>query len=408
MTELAQITVDGNGVERMRLFVPSRGPWSADLDFLEQPDVSGQITIEQGSARLVGTVVPRQSGTHTLQRRVRVVGGAGGWGNEIDQAAYHNDAGVSRRFIAQEAARLAGETLEGFASMGPSAFAVDYARERGPASRSLEDAAGGASWWVDFAGKTQVAVRSGAPVDPELVEVLEYDPVTRVATLGLDDLAAVSIGSILSDRLDTPQTVSEIEIDVTSEHMSARAWCGTGPGSLEVEFEALIDYQRGIRLFGIYAYRVQARNGVRIDLRSVESVDGLPNATAIDMWPGVSGAYAEVAVGCDVLVQFINGRRDRPIVTHFAPKNGNGYTPMSVTVDASGASASIKLGANASETPAWASKMLSELSKLQVALSSAQAPAGTAGGPLFWAIPTNAYVAPSDASSIGAAKTVCE
>ena len=48
------------------------------------------------------------------------------------------------------------------------------------------------------------------------------------------------------------------------------------------------------------------------------------------MWPGIAGAHAELAPGTEVLVEFVEGSRTMPIVTHFAGRSGTGFVPVSI------------------------------------------------------------------------------
>lgn len=389
MIDLVNVTVSGLQTQSMRLLIPSRGVWVADLDFLDVPALSGQVTIRAGNLSLVGTVIATESGTYGSQRRVRVVGGGGGWGTVLRPRAYHSDAGVSALTVAQDAAREAGETLGSTWSPASSTLDPDYVRSSGPASRTLEDAIGpGVLWWVDYAGVTQVGQRATSQADSTLYEVLFFDPRSRVLTLGLDDLTAVGIGSTLARGLDSPVTVRDLEIDVSAERIEVRAWCGGGTvassalGRLEHAFEALVARDSDPRLYGPWLYRVISRSGSLLNLQAARVVDGLPDIMSIKMWPGVSGAYADVTPGAQVLVEFIGGQRSLPVVTHFGPTGSGGFVPVNVTLDAT---TLIKLGANATAFAARADRVATELGKVIAALGSATAPAG--GGAVTYTSP---------------------
>lgn len=421
MTELGQCTVAGAVVERARIHVPPAGAWVADLEFLEAPDVAGRVTIQVGSRQLVGTVAPRFGGTHVLQRRVRVVAGGGGWGGVLPARAYHSDGGVAARTVVEDLVRESGEQLDGFAPESARLVGDDFVRPIGPASRALEDAIGAVPWWVDYDGKTQVGMRATSPADATRYEVLDFEATTRVAEIAVDELDAVVVGSVLSERLDEPQTVRELELEISAEGLRIRAWCGGAAGSLGRGLDALAAIARAEverRLFGLWQYRVIQRSGDRLELQAVRAADGLPNVLPISIWPGVAGAFAEIAAGAEVLVQFVGGLRSFPIVTHACPKGAGGFVPFtlkltadsSITVEAASEvvldAAAMKLGALAVEPPAWASKVLEELVKIQVALNNATS--SPSGGALLWTIPGTQYVPPTTASEIAAQKTTCE
>lgn len=329
MTE-AFAAINGFRLTALRVQVPDRGPWTAECDLESDMAVAGRVSITLGALTLSGTVDEARSGTFGLQRKVFVVAGAGAWGHEVAPKNYHNDAGVKALNVAQDAARAVGETLGAFV---PSAERVGaaYVRPRGPAALALDRAAGAAAWWVDYAGVTQVGPRATAAVDPKLVHVLAYDPRDRCLTLAVDDARAVAVGSVVSEGLDAAQTVSEFEIMLSAEELRVRAW--TAPeASLAGAFRALVGAAIRGQLWGVWRYRVVRMAGDRVELQSVRSGAGLPDVLPVSVWPGVSGVHATLSPGTECLVQFVEGDRTMPVVTHFAGKDGVGFVPLSLTL----------------------------------------------------------------------------
>jgi hypothetical protein len=336
MTE-AYVHIAGHRITNLALTIGNVGPWVAEVTFEGAPELEGQVTLEVGTRKLVGTIDPEASGTFGLRRRVRLVAGAGGWGKLVPAKSYHNDAGVKARTVADDAARAVGEQIGSFVPLSER-IAADYLREARTASCALEDALGGRGevpWWVDDAGITHAGPRPAVEVASSAYQVLAYDPRERIATLAVDDPAAVGIGTILSERLDGPQTVREIVLTVTPEELRVRAWCGGGdatPGRLAGLFRGLVDRVSDGKLFGKYRYRVARMNGQRVDLQAVRKRPGLPDVLPASMWPGVPGAHAQLAVGAEVLVEFIEGHRGMPIVTAFVGAGGDGFVPTSLTL----------------------------------------------------------------------------
>lgn len=330
MTADLYAAVNGHRVTHCTLTVSNVGPWHAEVDFEAEPDLAGRVTLAIGDLKLSGTIDASASGTFGLQRRARILAGAGGWGSEIGAKSYHNDGGVKARNVAEDAARAVGETIGTFV---PRAERIgrDYARQTGPASVALEDVIGGVPWWLDYEGVTHVGIRASVPIESSAYEVLAYDPRDRIATLAVDDPGAVRIGSVISERLDEPQTVRSLELRVTPEELRVIAWCG---GS-ETSRERLTGLLRAIarranedRLFGAYRYRVVRMNAERVELQAVRKLPGLPDLLPLSMWPGIAGAHAELAPGAEVLVSFLEGDRAQPIVTHFAGADGQGFEPV--------------------------------------------------------------------------------
>lgn len=404
MTDAA--TLDGQRVSTGVIHVPPVGPWWADLVLEDAPTLSsGILELVVGRQTFRGTVVEAASGVFAERGRVRLVAGAGAWGSLVEVRAYHNDAGVTALQVAQDAATLSGETLGDF-SPTVSTVGIDYVRASGPASRALEDAAGGAGWWVGYDGVTVVGTRSTSALDATAgVEVLDFDPVTRIATIALDDLSTVGVGTILpaDARLAAAQTVRELRIEVEPDAIRLVAWCGAVAGTRSREalaLERIVESVINRRILAPREYRIVQMNGDRVDLQSTAPT--LPDLTAISV-RGPAGVAAQLTPGGLVLVQWIDGNPARPMITHAIGKDGNAWAPVSLTLDATGASASIKFGANATKALAWVAEIRAELVKIAATLLT-----GTnSGGAVTWGTPYTAASIPT-AASLGTGKTVAE
>jgi len=397
-------TLNGQRVSTCTIHVPPIGPWWADLVLEDDAEVSGAVDLVVGRQTFRGTVVEASSGVFAERRLVRFVAGAAAWGALVEARAYHSDAGVGALQVAQDAAALVGETLGAF-SPGETTVGIDYARTAGPASRALEDAAGGSSWWVGYDGVTVVGTRPTSSAAPTDFEVLAFDPVSRLATLAVDDLSTIGIGSVLpaDARLAASQTIRELRIEVSEDALRVVAWCGPVAGTRSREALALERIVGSIidrRLLAPREYRVVQMNGDRVDLQATSTA--LPDLQAISV-RGPAGVAAQLTPGCLVLVQWIDGARARPMITHATGKDGNAWAPVSLTLDATGASASIKLGASASKALAWVAEIRAELVKIAATLLT-----GTnSGGAVTWGTPYTAAAIPPS-SSLGTAKTVSE
>src|SRR6187402_1164645 len=220
------VTLGGERVTEARVFVPSSGPWFAELELETDPALSGKQTLQIGERSFVGTIDPRHTGVFGMRLRCRLVAGAGNWGGMVKPRAYHNDAGVKARSVLDDAARDVGETL-GTVTPASDRIGNDYVRQSGIASTVLEDVIGVATWWVDYAGVTQIGTRAKSTPVADSYDVSAFDTRSRVASLDVDDVGAISIGSeIKSELLDSPQTIRELEIVVTPEKLRVIAWCG--------------------------------------------------------------------------------------------------------------------------------------------------------------------------------------
>ena len=383
MTTRAFCNVDGHTVLEATIVVPNVGPWYATLSFQGAPDVSGRVTLTVGSLELRGVIDVRNDGVFGEQRRSRIVGGAGGWGTLLPALAYHNDAGVRSLTVAQDAARLAGEELGSF---DPEASAIgnDYVRQAGLASRVLEDVIGAVPWHVGFDGRTNVGEREVVDVDAEAYEVLDVEPRVGLATLALDDVSAVGIGSRLTRApLVGPVVVTELEIRVEVGSLRATAWYGAvGAGATALEASRSLSARGRIAqamraiarraldgtLFGRYRYRVVQMSGDRVELQAVRAGAGLPDILPITQQPGIAGSFAKLVGGAVVLVEFIEGDRTMPVITGFAPKGEPGHAPDELTFDVV---TQLRLGGpSASDAVALAPTVDSQLDDINQALDA--------------------------------------
>lgn len=324
--------INGHPITHLRLTVSARGPWVADCTLDNAaPDVTGRVTIKLEGLELVGTVT--DGGAYLGAKTVRIVAGGGSWARALPPKGYHNDAGIKALNVAQDAAREAGEVLGSFAPEH-ARIGVDYARQAGPASRTLKNVIGSAAWWVDYAGVTHVGARSSAPIAEDAYEVLEANPRSKRVVLGVQDLSSVVIGSVLSKGLDGPHTVRDLEIELAAERIRVVAWCGPASGSSRLAslLQAVIEQSTDKPLHGLWEYRVVAMSGERVDLQAVDKSAGLPDLAQVSMWPGVAGVHAELAPGAEVLVQFIEGDRTRPVVTLFGGNGTPGWLPDTLTL----------------------------------------------------------------------------
>jgi hypothetical protein len=180
----------------------------------------------------------------------------------------------------------------------------------------------------------------------------------RTIVLAVDDVRAVGIGSILSERLDAAQTVRELEIDVSVQGVRVKAWCGGSASTasrLTGAIRAIIASATDGKIYGLRKYRVTQMSADRVELQVVRRDAGLPDILPISMWPGLAGAHAALTPGAEVLVEFIDGEPTDPVITHFAGKGGAGFVPVSLAISVSSL---LKLGdESATDFVALASKV---------------------------------------------------
>ena len=385
--------------ESVRVHVPQYGPWYAEVVMLGAPALSGQVTLSIGTLDLVGTVDPLSSGTRGEQAFARIVAGAGAWGTQLPAKAYHNDAQVKAKLVAEDAARECGETLETITDQ--TRVGVHYVRRTGPASRALEGVFG-AAWHVGYDGVTRIGERESQTPADDIYTVVDVQPADRVVTLAMDDVASVVVGSVLTQGLDESMTVRELEIRIDADEAIVVAWCGGTASSAERIADSLRIIQRREQakvIHGLWRYRVSQMDGDRVKLQAISRAAGLPDVLPVDMYPGMAGLHAALTNGAEVLVQFIEGSPTMPVITHFVGKGGPGHEPSTITIDAT---SQIKMGAGASEFVALATKVLTELQDIKTAFDTHTHPFVATGA----ASPTSAPTVPMPAPNSVAATLV--
>lgn len=97
---------------------------------------------------------------------------------------------------------------------------------------------------------------------------------------------------------------------------------------------------------GKYRYRIVSMSVDRVNLQIVAKRRGLPDAFPVAMHPGLAGTWAQLALGGEVLLEFIEGDPTMPIITHFAPKGAPGFLPVHTTIDAT---STVRLGETAEQ-----------------------------------------------------------
>lgn len=329
--------VDSNGTShriiKATAYQPESGVWFIDADMDEAEPVSGGVNVTIGGVQFTGTVDERFAGVYAGQRRLRIVGGANGWSTDLKPKGYHNDAGVKGKLVAEDAARECGEILADYS--GLERFHNDYARPAGAASLAIMGCAIESSWWVARDGRTHVGTRTSSAA--KSIQVLNFDPVAKIATIACEDLTGIDVGYLLNDeRLEGEQRIRELEIIADASTLRLKAWIGGQDGQgarLPRLFSSIVGHIQGQKIWGKHRYRVvsMAADG-RVNAQAVRKADAIPDMILVSQWPGVAGVHAELTPGAEILVEFIGGERDEPIVTHFTPKSGGGFVPVSIVI----------------------------------------------------------------------------
>lgn len=331
------VACNGAALETLCIYVPGTGPWFAELRFVDGAAavLQGKVTINVGEREFKAFIPVTHDGTFGERRCVEAWGGTGGWQKATKARSYRNDAGVKARDVAEDLAREVGETLGSF--NGPGALGSHWLREARIAQSSLEAALGTVPWWVSYDGATHIGARAASTPAAGSYQVLHAWPDRNYVKLAVDDVFAVGIGSILSERLPAPLTVRSLEIVITPDEL--RMLCYTfddARTSKLADALRLIASKGEEKIFGTYRYRVSELDGDRVHLQIVRAASGLPDALSVPMWPGIAGTHATLTKSAEVLVSFIDGLRSDPAIVGFAGKGGTGFTPTKLQLGGDG------------------------------------------------------------------------
>lgn len=335
MATEAFATLNGYAIAELRLHAGEQGAWWAevDLETVAEKLVAGPAKLVINGVTLACTVEP-SVGTFGQSKSCRVLAGGGGWSKAVKALGYSNDAAVKARTVAEDAARSVGETLGTF-TPAKERLTANYARQAGAASIALEDAAGGALWWVDYDGKTNVAAeRPTTKAKATDYEVLAFNPRVGVVELGVTGLT-IGVGSIISERLDAPETIRAFSLRLTGRKLTMTAVCGETrtTNAIETLLRRIVERVMNGRAYGKWRYRVVRMNGDgRVDVQAVSKSALVPDMLRLDQWPGVPGATAQLSNGAIVVVEFLDGRRDLPVISGYAGKSGASYVPVALTL----------------------------------------------------------------------------
>ncbi len=167
MTAFASLS--GVAITQLHLVIPALGLWHADVLLAQAGDVSGpQVLLLSGSTWNCATV---RAVDFAGARSVRVVGGAGGWRQNLPAKQYASPVGVPTVTVVSDAALAVGELPPVLDATVPPTVGNAYVRQSGAASGVLQDmqSRGVFQWWVDATGIVQTMSRPSTPITSDFV-----------------------------------------------------------------------------------------------------------------------------------------------------------------------------------------------------------------------------------------------
>lgn len=202
-------TINGERTVAGSLYVPAYGTWVADVALALIADITGRVTLTVGNLSLVGSIV--RAGTYAGSRTYRLVGGAGGWRQDMPARSYVRSAGVPASMVLGDIATECGETI---ADAPTTILGTSFVRLAGMASRTLASLA--PRWYVDTQGVTRVGSRPSSPIRSEFV------PTNRNGGAGVVEVATEDPAAWMPGRTFTSPLLSSSLLTVSASRFSWR------------------------------------------------------------------------------------------------------------------------------------------------------------------------------------------
>jgi hypothetical protein len=318
---------------KAKLYCPWSARWVLEVH-LDGAPPSGKVTVQWGNTKLVGTVVPNNTGQSVGAGAAIIVGGIG-WQN-IPPSSWLVDTMAKPATVAQQLAQAIGETL----TIGANSCRegrVAYARAMQPASMTLENLlAENALWWVGLDGATNTG--TDRPSSICSAEVLHVEPHTRRIKLDAEEPSKAQPGMIIKardERLLVDQRIREVWFEADEHGVQCWAECdGAGPlARLPELLASIVSEQAAYSHFRGATVQSQDRFGkvsLRLEERDRELSDSLP----VSVWCGVPGVSAEVFSGTRMMLAFDRGDPSNPFAALFSPLGQTGHVPNKVRHEA--------------------------------------------------------------------------
>lgn len=180
MSEFASYA--GARAASLALVLPLYGLWSADVTIALDDAVPDTGALVIGNMTLQGAV--RRQALYGGSRRLRLVGGFGGWQKPVPAQQYSLSSGVRASLLLSDAAKLVGEKVN---VPNDRVVGSTYTRAKGPAS-TLRDELAGDAWYIDASGTTQIAAWPTGSIRSQFL-VTDQDGAAGTITIATEDYA---------------------------------------------------------------------------------------------------------------------------------------------------------------------------------------------------------------------------
>lgn len=294
----------GSPILSARITIPALGIWHGDAVLDGDTAVTGDVSLAVGNLTMAGHAF--RSAAFVGRRKVRLVGGHGGWSTIVPAQAYYDPGGVPVSHVLGDVASACGETLTLSADSRPW---IRYVRETMPGARALNQILG-QTWWIDTDGSTKNAARATRAISSSF-QIEKFDGGTGKFIIAVDSIADWMPGNtFLAPTIDETQTISSVTIVL--EGSRARLEVLTNTSTLDEGDRMAVDFLSLVRetfpsmtFLGTYEYVV-----VSGGYKPVDASLGLPPIENADLVLPL--ATATLKTNDSVRIRFVDGRPWRP------------------------------------------------------------------------------------------------
>lgn len=289
-----------------RITIPQFGIWHGDAELDGDVAITGDVSFVIGNLTLAGHAF--RSAQFVGRKRVRLVGGHGGWSQIVPAQAYYDPNGVAVSHVLGDVASACGETLSLASDSKPW---VRYVRETMPGARALNQILGTA-WYVTPGGTTTNKPRAGGAIRSQF-QIEKFNGSTGLFNIAVDSIADWMPGAtFIAPTISDVQTISSVTIKLENGSPIARLDVQTNTAALDTGDRLDVDMLSLVRetfpsltFLGTYEYVV-----VSGGFQPVDTTLGLPPIENAEL--GLSLATATLRVNDSVRIRFVNGQPWRP------------------------------------------------------------------------------------------------
>lgn len=211
---MAYAELNGERIISGSISIPLYGLWVADVLLALTEAVPTQCTLTIGDLTLVG--FSYRTAGFAGSRSVRLVGGFGGWHQQVTARAYENPAGVPLSMVLSDAAIEVGEKVN---VQQDGSVGLFYIRQAGPAQEVLGQLAN-PLWWVDSNGVTQVGPRDTSTITSDF-QVESYSGGKGKFTISTEHPKDWQPGRVFSNFTVTePKTIGLVRHSIQNDGKS--------------------------------------------------------------------------------------------------------------------------------------------------------------------------------------------